>query len=210
MLSGDRGLGERCLQKGGKLGLSEYKDVRQYFCEASSTRLIYIYIPTVFGNIAEKNINYLKTMKDCTSIHAVLFSLYHGDLNFAKLKKLKRPFKQHLEEYDENLNNVCMHLLDICSDKKDVHQQKIWLSPYPPNMKLSNVEEKILNKIIRHTNKITGENGFKTFNRNYIWDKTHDDLLIKGSHYFSPRGIRLITQLFAEIIGKKWHRTMPK
>ncbi|CAF3342917.1 unnamed protein product [Rotaria sp. Silwood2] len=194
--------GERCLQKGGKLGLSEYKDVRQYFCEASSTRLIYIYIPTVFGNIAEKNINYLKTMKDCTSIHAVLFSLYHGDLNLS--------FKQHLEEYDENLNNVCMHLLDICSDKKDVHQQKIWLSPYPPNMKLSNVEEKILNKIIRHTNKITGENGFKTFNRNYIWDKTHDDLLIKGSHYFSPRGIRLITQLFAEIIGKKWHRTMPK
>ncbi|CAF4490880.1 unnamed protein product [Rotaria sp. Silwood2] len=210
MLSGDRGLGERCLQKGGKLGLSEYKDVRQYFCEASSTRLIYIYIPTVFGNIAEKNINYLKTMKDCTSIHAVLFSLYHGDLNFAKLKKLKRPFKQHLEEYDENLNNVCMHLLDSCSDKKDVHQQKIWLSPYPPNMKLSNVKEKILNKIIRHTNKITGENGFKTFNRNYIWDKTHDGLLIKGSHYFSPQGIRLITQLFAEIIGKKWHRTMPK
>ncbi|CAF3207289.1 unnamed protein product, partial [Rotaria sp. Silwood2] len=81
MLSGDRGLGERCLQKGGKLGLSEYKDVRQYFCEASSTRLIYIYIPTVFGNIAEKNINYLKTMKDCTSMHAVFFSLYHGDLN---------------------------------------------------------------------------------------------------------------------------------
>ena len=73
--------GEIRLQQGGQRGTSDYKDIRQYFCQSSSTGLIYIHLPTVFGYSPKNNIDYLKTIADCTSIHAVIFSLSHGDLN---------------------------------------------------------------------------------------------------------------------------------
>ncbi|CAF4728002.1 unnamed protein product [Rotaria sp. Silwood1] len=200
--------GEVRLQKGGKRGHRDYKDVRYYFCQTSSTQLIYIYIPTVFGDIAQRNIDYLKTIKNCRFIHAVIFSLYHGDLNFAQLKKIEIPFNQHLEQYDENFNKICMHLLDICENKKDRHQKKIWMGPFPPNMKLTKEQKEQFKEIILHTDTITKINGFKRFKRNFIWKKTHKELLIKNTHYFSPKGIRLMTQFLAEIIGTRWERTI--
>ena len=126
------------------------------------------------------------------------------------MKKTKKPFKEYLNDYDESLDQICIQLMDICSSKKDHHQQKIWMGPNPPNEILSDVQDKQLYKIIRHTNKITGQNGFRTFKRHFFWRKTHHDLLLKDSHHFSPKGIRLITQLLAEIIGKKWHRPLSK
>lgn len=73
--------GEIRLQQGGQRGTSEYKDIRQYFCQSSSTKLIYIHLATVFGDSTKRNIDYLKAIPNCTSIHVVLFSLYHGDFN---------------------------------------------------------------------------------------------------------------------------------
>ncbi|CAF2147880.1 unnamed protein product [Rotaria magnacalcarata] len=41
--------GETRLKTGGSRGTPEYKDIRQYECQSSSTRLIYIHLPTIFG-----------------------------------------------------------------------------------------------------------------------------------------------------------------
>ena len=77
------------------------------------------------------------------------------------------------------------------------------MEPYLPNTTLTKQQEQQLKKIIHHTSKINSQNGFRTFNRNFIWEKTHNNLLLKDSHYFSPKGIRLLTQFLAEIICKK-------
>ena len=96
-----------------------------------------------------------------------------------------------------------MQLLDICSSKKDHHQQKMCMEPYPPNTMLIKQQEQQVKKIIHHTSKINSQNDFRTFHRNFIWEKTHNNLLLKDSHYFSLKGIRLLTQFLAEITGKK-------
>ncbi|CAF1334222.1 unnamed protein product [Rotaria sordida] len=203
--------GEVRLQEGGTLGALDYKDVHHYFCETSSTQLIYIYIPTVFGDIAKTNINFLKTITSCRSIHVLIFSLYHGDLNFRKLREIKKKnFKPHLEQYDENLNKICQYLTNICNNKICGPQQKIWMSPYPPNFKLTKTQKEQFKEIIFHTDTIAEINDFKPFKRNFIWKKTHKELIGKNKHHFSPKGIRLMTQFLAKIIGRKRKRTIIK
>lgn len=73
--------GETRLQKGGSRGTANYKDIRQYYCSTSKTLLIYIHLPTVFGQSALDNINYLHNISQCQRIHAIIFSAYHSDLN---------------------------------------------------------------------------------------------------------------------------------
>lgn len=80
------------------------------------------------------------------------------------------------------------------------------MDPFPPNMNLTAYEKKQFSKIYNHTKKIMKENGFRTFNRNFFWQNAHHELLLKNSHYFSPKGLRVMTQLFAEFIANKWHR----
>lgn len=120
------------------------------------------------------------------------------------------PFQDYLKSYKTNLNNICIQLIDICSNRKDSHQLKIWMGPHLPNMILTKIQQKQFNQIIVHTNKITIRYGFRTFKRNIFWEKTHHDLLLKNSHYFSPNGIRLMSQFLAEIIGKRRHRLFKK
>lgn len=74
-------LGEQRLSTGGSRGTETYKDIREYFCEFSSTRVIYIHLPTTIGLSAIENINYIEKLTNCTCIHAVILSSYHGDLN---------------------------------------------------------------------------------------------------------------------------------
>ncbi|CAF4335357.1 unnamed protein product [Rotaria sp. Silwood2] len=184
--------GERRLQKDGKRGNPNYKDIREYFCEASSTRLIYIHLPTVHGPSATENLNYLQESIDCEYIHAIVFSSYHSDMNFAKLKKNKLPFETILENYNNSLNDICLRLMEICRAKKDRHQQYIWMGAHPPNFTFTDKQQYQFNEILNSTNQIVNEHGFHTFNRKHFWDITHNDLLMRESHYFSPKGDTLL------------------
>ena len=89
-------------------------------------------------------------------------------MSSAKLKMIKISFEEYLRNYEECFNQICMQLLDICSSKKDHHQQKIWMEPYPPNTTLTKQHEQQLKEIIHHTSKINSPNGFRTFHRNFI------------------------------------------
>lgn len=200
--------GEQRLQKGGQRGTSNYRDVRSYFCEKSSTKLIYIHLPTVHGETPSINLNFLNTIPECTRIDAIIFALYHGDLNFSKLSKSSLSFDEILKNYESNFNRTCSQLIELCKDKKVNHQQKIWMSPYPPRMPLTNEQENQLKQIIYHTNSILFQYGFHTFDRHLVWNKSHEELLMPNSHYFSPKGIRVLTQCLAEIIGRRWNRRL--
>ncbi|CAF3308658.1 unnamed protein product, partial [Rotaria sp. Silwood2] len=72
-------LSEIRLKQGGSRRTVSYKDIREYFCKTSSTRLIYIHLPTVCDRSACENINYINELKDCNKIHAVIYSAYHND-----------------------------------------------------------------------------------------------------------------------------------
>ncbi|CAF1508679.1 unnamed protein product [Rotaria magnacalcarata] len=200
--------GEQRLLTGGARGTGTYKDIREYFCEFSSTRLIYIHLPTAIGKSALKNINYLEKLTNCTCIHAVILSSYHGDLNFAKLAKSALPFDTILNDFNDSLRNICYRLVEICLNKIDQHQDFIWMGPYPPNLKLNDEQQYQFNQIIDHTNKIVRQHDFYIFDRYSYWRQTHNDLLLTNSHYFAPKAVRLMTQMLAEMIGNKWKRSI--
>lgn len=105
--------GEIRLEKGGQRGSVKYKDIREYYCSISSTRLIYIYISTSYGSIPIENINYLERICPSKPIHAIIFSSYHVELNFAKLSKSQSSFENILENYKDNLHNLCHRLIEI-------------------------------------------------------------------------------------------------
>ncbi|CAF3531774.1 unnamed protein product, partial [Rotaria socialis] len=200
--------GETRLVTGGSRGTKNYKDIRQFVCQYSSARLIYIHLPTTMGQSAIRNINYLQTLKDCNCIHAIIFSSYHSDLNFAKLVKSELPFNDLLNNFNSALNDVCHHLIGICKNKKYQHQQFIWLGPNPIAMQLNSEQQYQFDEILNRTNEIVRRHNFHLFDRYFYWNKIRHNLLLPNSNYFGPKGVRLMTQLLTEIIGKKWNRSL--
>jgi hypothetical protein len=73
--------GEARLLSGGQIGKENYKDIRRFYSASSSTTSIYVHLPTIFGQSAMDNINFLNTMPECSSIDVVVFASYHVDLN---------------------------------------------------------------------------------------------------------------------------------
>ncbi|CAF2824317.1 unnamed protein product [Rotaria sp. Silwood2] len=156
-----------------------YKDDRLHFCESSSTILIYIHLAIVYGESPIESINYLQTITDCTYIHATIFSSYHGNLNFIKLSKNESSFENLLENYNDDLNKICIHLIEMYGSKRDHHQQHIYMGPYPPYITLIDEEQ---NQIINNTDEIVGKHGFHTFNQHSLKASQDSSTKVKWSN----------------------------
>lgn len=80
------------------------------------------------------------------------------------------------------------------------------MGPYPPQTTLTIEQVNQFNHIVDSTNKIVNDHGFHIFDRRLCWEQIKYDLLLPNSHHFSPQGVRIFTEMLAEIIARKWHR----
>ncbi|CAF4881759.1 unnamed protein product, partial [Rotaria sp. Silwood1] len=180
--------GERRLQHGGSCGTTDYKDIRQYYCQHSSTTLIYVHIATLHTSSAKENINFIQTITNCSYIHLVIFSSYHSDMRMSKLEASEVPFHIHPDQYKIQLEEACDILMEECLKKKDQEQLYIWMEPYPPKQTLNYEQTQQFETILCETNGIATQKGYQIFNTKQIWDNTKEHLIQPGSNHFSPAG----------------------
>lgn len=88
------------------------------------------------------------------------------------------------------MDHICARLLNICRSRDSMtkKQKLIWIKPIPPCFDLTSEQMNQFQQIIKISNTITQNHGFKSFDRYFIWEYSRQELLIDNSHHFAREG----------------------
>ena len=74
-------LDESRIKQGGRIGMDDYIDLRQFLLESHEIKLIYLYLPTLIEPKSIETINFLKEIKNLTSIDILICASYSVEMN---------------------------------------------------------------------------------------------------------------------------------
>lgn len=81
-ISSSHSSGESRLRGGGRIGMDDYEDIKQFHLENNSTKLFYIHLSTILNEqISMKSIDYLREITDLQPIDAIIFCSYSSDMH---------------------------------------------------------------------------------------------------------------------------------
>ncbi|CAF1097658.1 unnamed protein product [Adineta ricciae] len=195
---------ERVLLSDGKIGTDQYRDIKEFFLKDNSTRLIFVYIATIFDGIAQCNLEYLKTTDQSLSIDVIVFSSYVNDMNKKKIDLSKQNIGSYFDKYLSHLGDFSTYLSKFCSVPNKT-QHYFWMTPLPQPFHMSPIKESQFEQHIKdafHTVKV---DTFIQFDRYDIW-KRRKDLTIAENGYFSLHGIREVSDSFTRFLAVKLNR----
>ncbi|UJR18789.1 hypothetical protein I4U23_005695 [Adineta vaga] len=167
---------EHVLVKEGKLKTDEYRDIKEFVLTEDSTRLIYIYIATIFNGIPQFNLEHLKTINQQSSIDMIVFCSYGNDFtkNFCHVPSKTQHF--------------------------------FWFTPLPQPFHASPIKEEQFERFLKvTTDLVIKTDDFISFDRYDIW-KRRKDLTVPQNGYLSLHGIREVNDCFARFFANKVNR----
>ncbi|CAF3078812.1 unnamed protein product [Rotaria socialis] len=172
----------------GRIGMNDYKDIRKFYLQSTSTTCVYVHLPTVMGSCVTELLNYLATMTESSTFDFIILGASHMDLNMTKLKKSKQPFPNLITTYKRALENLYTQLLSTCQNPLKPKQKLIWMKPTPPNVQLTAEQQLQFEEIVKITDQVAQQYSFKPFDRYFIWLRSGQELLANNSHHFKPEG----------------------